>query len=514
MSEFITPRLGRFCYVAALVTTVAWGSQVIAPVPVAAQQIDAAGAEALEMDVEGVLDFLLQGAPNLQRKFAGDLEALPDGDGYTVLIPELILESERDFMGTLPAFEARVTPLPNGWQEAIFQLTAPFLATNPKGDETVTLDFESDVNTLVIAREFASVLNGDVGFSNITATVEGQGVVARVDRLEATTQTDQVGDNPNLFDNVGGWLMEGLSADAGDDGQVSLGSFELSGDTDRIRLDLFKMLSEQLQGIDPDDEAATLSALGDLLSETSDEKWVGGFDLTMAFEDLSVQSDEGSGDLGLYEISVAAAGLDEEIADLGIAMAIGGVTSPSIPLQLAPVVPNIARLDISALDLPLQAFMTLIYDQIGTGTVEMGPKGRRMGTGTDFSRLEDLDPAELLPILMQSDASLDIDEFFVDMPIGYIDAQGGVEPDPAAVFQLTADLDIAISGLPEMIAFMQQVGGDAADAAAFGAMLGAMGQDSIDDEGQDVKLFNLEITAAGQILLNGNDMSAMMGMFQ
>jgi hypothetical protein len=50
--------------------------------------------------------------------------------------------------------------------------------------------------------------------------------------------------------------------------------------------------------------------------------------------------------------------------------------------------------------------------------------------------------------------------------------------------------------------------------AGLASAIAAMGRDGTDDEGTAIKEFDFQLTADGQMLLNGNDLSAMLGMFQ
>jgi hypothetical protein len=128
--------------------------------------------------------------------------------------------------------------------------------------------------------------------------------------------------------------------------------------------------------------------------------------------------------------------------------------------------------------------------------------------------MSDLDPMAFLGIMMQSEVEVLLNDFLVEAPIGYVAAQGVIQPDPQAALQATADFNLQIAGLPDMIAFAQSMGGDSAQAAGFASLLAAMGRDATDAEGVAIKEFDLDLTPEGQVLLNGNDLSAMLGMFQ
>lgn len=485
---------------------------------VGAQTIDQAGADALEAQVPLVLDFLFQGSPDLNFAFDGEVEAVPDGDSYDLSIPAVTVDVNGDADIALPPFAVEVTPQDNGWQRAQWDFPGSVVVTNPRNsDDRADITFTSNDNDMVIAPEYSMALQADVSLSDLSVTVQGHQGDITVQSIDMTVDTDPSGTGEHSFDSETLATLEGLRIDIpSEQVLLQLESVELSGTSARQRLDLFAGLQQRVQGLDPESEAF-LTEFVEVLRENAGEKWIGDASYTMGLDGLSFTIEDVSGSLGALGLSMTADDLDEAAAELGLSINVDDIITTDVPPQFAQLIPVRADLDLVAVDAPVQAISDQLYGYLGEAPSDeelFGPKGRRAGVGSPLASLQDIDPMEFLGILMSSEVEVVLQDFFVEADIGYVAAEGTVQPDAQAALQATADLDLQIAGLPEMIAFAQQMGGEAADGAAFVSVLAAMGRDATDDDGRDIKEFDLELTQAGQVLLNGNDMSAMMGIFQ
>ncbi|WP_375571495.1 hypothetical protein ABWH92_01475 [Ahrensia marina] len=485
---------------------------------VGAQTIDQAGADALEAQVPLVLDFLFQGSPDVNFAFDGEVEAVPDGDSYDLSIPAITVDVNGDADVAVPPFAVEVTPQDNGWQRARWDFPGSVVVTNPRNsDDRADIAFTSNDNDMVIAPEYSMALQADVSLSDLSVTVQGHQGDITVQSIDMTVDTDPSGTGEHSFDSETLATLERLRIDIpSEQVLLQLESVELSGTSARQRLDLFAGLQQRVQGLDPESEAF-LTEFVEVLRENAGEKWIGDASYTMGLDGLSFTIEDVSGSLGALGLSMTADDLDEAAAELGLSINVDDITTTDVPPQFAQLIPVRADLDLVAVDAPVQAISDQLYGYLGEAPSDeelFGPKGRRAGVGNPLASLQDIDPMEFLGILMSSEVEVVLQDFFVEADIGYVAAEGTVQPDAQAALQATADLDLQIAGLPEMIAFAQQMGGEAADGAAFVSVLAAMGRDATDEDGRDIKEFDLQLTQSGQILLNGNDMSAMMGIFQ
>ncbi|MFK7793572.1 MAG: hypothetical protein AB8B88_12990 [Devosiaceae bacterium] len=501
-------------YALALLTSTA----VLFPLTSSAQSVNDEGARALEAQVPALMDTFLQSAPEVRYTFQGDVQAVPSGDSYSLSIPPIDFDFAGEAETTLSAFPVEVTPLENGWNRAEWDFPNSITVTNPRrASQQANITFSSEGNSMTVAPEYGMALQADYGFDDIRVTVsEGTGSLS-IDDLQITVDSEQSGDGSDSYNSDTQLSVADVLVDVPDeDVRIELASLSMGGTSQRQRLDLFAILQETLSGLDPESEAFALAYI-DVLRATADEKWIGAANFQSALEGLDVLAEGTGATVGLIEVALDAEGLDEAQAQLGLAMTAQDIASPELPAMFADVIPTFANLDLQAVDIPIQDLSQEAYGMLGEAPSDedlFGPKGRRAGVGNPFANLQDVDPMVFLGLILNSDVQLLLQNVLVEAPIGYIAAQGVVDPDPQAAFQAVANIELDIAGLPEMIAFAQSMGGDAAQAAGLASALSAMGRDGTDEEGVAIKEFDLEVTSAGQVLLNGNDMSAMMGMFQ
>ncbi|MEM1286458.1 MAG: hypothetical protein AAGH43_13820 [Pseudomonadota bacterium] len=489
------------------------GLALFAGVPaVHAQSVDAAGATDVEERLDAMLTFMTENIVGLSYRFAAAPRATPNGDSYTLTLPGLSLE-QRDLLIELPNFEAEITPVGDGWYRADWDFPTSISMRNPRGNERIDGSFSSDDNTLTFAPEYGVALQGNVSFEEMAFTVSEENVTALIDGMQMVIDTDEE-DAPHTFSTESEMSLSGLIIDVPGEGSVQLDEALFEGASESQRLDLFALFNAAVRGLEPESEEY-LNAMLNVVSEHRDETWAAGLRFSSALEGLRVDVDGVDVSMERLATIVGAGDLDQASADLEIAFDMAGLETNQVPPAFAEVAPNDITIDVTAEDLPIQQIMNVVYDALGPlGEEAVGPKGRRAGAGPTVEQLQSIDPMVMLGLLLGSEAKLAINELLVEAPIGYLDASGVIEPDPNAAFQAVGSLDISIAGLADIIAFTQQMGGDAAQFAALASAIAAMGEDSTDGDGVAVKEFALEVTAAGQVLLNGNDMSAMMGMFQ
>lgn len=483
-----------------------------------AQNVDEAGAREIEATVTTIMDQALQNAPDATYRFDGDVVAVPSGDSYRLTIPQMTVQID-DVAIEVPAMDNVVTPLANGWQRWQGDFPSTMRVYNPRGDENVDITLTSTNNDMIYAPEYAVSMDGSVSFEDVTALLrEGDSTEGTItaDALDLNIETSEVAGVADTYDALSSFNLSSLSVDVpGEDVSFSIGSMDISGAAERQRLDLFAILQEALRGLDTESEAFASTYLN-VLRDHGDEKWLGTTNFDFALGDLSFASEDASGSIGAISFAARADGLDQPAADFAMLLEASDIASPQLPAAFAPIVPTTAELDLEASDTPVEALMAEVYTALeSAGEPEMGPKGVRMGTGGgSVSALANMDPMTVLGLLLNSDAMLEINTLFVEAPIGYVAAEGTIDPDSSAAFSAVADISLTIAGLPDMINFAQQMGGDAAQASGVVSVIAAMGRDGTDDDGTAIKEFDFQLTASGEMLLNGNDLSAMMGMFQ
>ncbi len=112
---------------------------------------------------------------------------------------------------------------------------------------------------------------------------------------------------------------------------------------------------------------------------------------------------------------------------------------------------------------------------------------------------------------------LRVDRFLINTPATSGSITGALRMAANAAFGTVGGYTMELTGLDTAAKAMQPKPGKKADeetqqALGVIAMLQAMGQASKDAAGKDVRTYKIDVTESGQLLLNGADMSALMGM--
>ena len=114
---------------------------------------------------------------------------------------------------------------------------------------------------------------------------------------------------------------------------------------------------------------------------------------------------------------------------------------------------------------------------------------------------------EVLPALTQAGTQLKLPHLLVESEAAAMTAEGAFDVNPAAPHGVTGTLNMAITGLDNVIALLEAEV-SAGNQEAFGALgmanwLKALAQRETNGQSQAVDRYHLQITADGRTLLNG-----------
>ena len=114
---------------------------------------------------------------------------------------------------------------------------------------------------------------------------------------------------------------------------------------------------------------------------------------------------------------------------------------------------------------------------------------------------------EILPALTEAGTQIKLPHLMVDSEAAAMTAEGGFDVNPAAPHGLTGALNVAITGLDRVIALLEtevNAGNqDALGPLGMANWLKALAKRETDGQSRAVDRYNLQITADGQTLLNG-----------
>ena len=176
---------------------------------------------------------------------------------------------------------------------------------------------------------------------------------------------------------------------------------------------------------------------------------------------------------------------------------------PVDPIQA--LVPGDFALILSVERLPVQALWQVLLKSmaaaIATGKPgKANPRMQMMGATIGL---------EMLSAINQSRTRLRLDRFDMESPVGSVNAEGTVEADATAPVGAKGAFKVAITGLDQMIAIVMdaaqsgQLAPQAQGNAAFLMILKSMGRREALENGTPVDRYDIVLTPAGQLTVNG-----------
>lgn len=241
-------------------------------------------------------------------------------------------------------------------------------------------------------------------------------------------------------------------------------------------------VAEMVEARAPEHEVA--QALVDLLF--GDEPLAQGFTVASSLADLEIDQDGTAITLGDIGYGFGMSGMGGSTIDMALDLAVDGWTSSDVPPETFEVAPQTVRLALSADAVPVR---NLIADAEAALRDGMDPAPLMMGT------------------LMNSAASVTVEEVFIVSPLTTLSGAGELRTEPTAMMGAVGTFEFWISGLSDAIAYLAASDmPDADDAVAALTLLQSLGQEMMDGEtGEPYRQYRMELTAQGQVLLNGTD---------
>ena len=167
---------------------------------------------------------------------------------------------------------------------------------------------------------------------------------------------------------------------------------------------------------------------------------------------------------------------------------------------LSSLIPNEMNGEIDLVDLPNDRLLELLITALDTAG-QVGPDGAAA-----------MAALELQQAVMAAGSRVEIPEFYIDTDVSDFEMTGSMTPDPAAALGMVANASMSISNMEGLIAELQTMP-DATPAVQMLTLLQTMGAQATADDGASLRTYDLEVTQAGQVMLNGNDMGPIFGQF-
>lgn len=465
--------------------------------PVAAQDVSQEGALRLQTQLKAIVgQYLLPATEAVDYEMDGPIVATPAGDRYEATLPGITVALDSDADLRIDPIPVTVTPQANGWNRATWTLPSVFSILNPNGSERLDITLGDQRSDILVAPEYNSVMAADVALGNVSVVTDALPGTATLGELSVRGDYREVG--PETYDLTGQYGLTHLLIDLEEmEGvRVALAGAQFGGDIAGLRMDLFASLARLTQnyaGVEPD--SAFFQELNAVVQNAGPGAWFSGLTMALSVDGFDLVTPDGSGGADRGEIRFGFAGLDLPTGRIDAGLTLEGISASDLPADILPAIPTTARLDMGLESLPA-AQLGAVAKNFIAGAAQSGPDNA-MGMAA----------IEMMGLAMSSDPLLAIERLYLEAPLGYLSGNGRIQPDATSPLGAVGSASLTVGGLPDLIAFMQSgVVPDGDDIAVFLTTVSAMGRDETDGSGAAVKVFDLEMTPAGQVLLNGNDM--------
>ncbi|WP_376958255.1 hypothetical protein ABNQ39_14680 [Azospirillum sp. A26] len=492
----------------------------------AAPAVDDAGAKALAASLKKDLPRWFpppaEDGEGIGFEWQGEPTVKPAGDHYDVALPRLSAEDAEGTLFDIGTILLAVTPKDDSQYGVSITLPSAMKVQNlDDNDEyvdaaTITIGKQSFTSTWSGALE--TLLTVDGAFNDLAVTAAGgKGKVSiatmtMVQDLKPETGTG----GATLWSGPAAFAFGGLSVQ--DDKNKEL--LKIGGVTTEAtysRVDLTKVsalqkLSEQTaaKGVAP--------TSSELLPKL--QGMFGGISGAMRLSNLSfVNPEDGTAvALGHLAFRSGLTDLDQAMSTASMGIEARDFTMTPSPAPVA-FTPRAFEMKLSVAKMPNSALWKAFTELAKSAEAEEAPpakKGAKAKAAAPASPSSDVIMQQAMAAMGEAGTELRIDALNLDTPATAGTATGAVKVATQAAFGVTGGATVLLRGIDAAVKAMQPAPGakpdkETQDLLAGLAMVQALGQAGKDDTGADTRTYKIDITDAGQLLLNGADMTALLG---
>jgi len=479
------------------------GIAVVAAPTVGWAQVTEEEAAGIRDGIQEWIDTNLRGADAAALTFDGEIEVVPADGYYDVTIPPATLAMGGDGVLLFGAIEIELEPLENGWYDATWTLPDTYTIENARLNETGTITIAGQHGSGVFAPEYET-------FMELDAAIEGIEVLPPRDEGSLTIGlVAMVGDSVELEDGVYDSALEFVMEDVafegdGPDERFELAMMSLEGAVAAIDMDqyitfvrAFDELAARAEAgeVEPQSMFSEMAALVEQTSNLFDA-----FTFDIAAEDVTVVDAGQTVTIGESATAISIEGLTGETSTLRVAYDLTDLGIDPVPVEQQ-FLPQQTTVQLAMVGLPNEQLIEVLETFLQM-SAETNPDDAMM-----------MATMQLQQAVMAGGTTLQIEDITIISGLASLEMDGVVEPDPNAAFGVTAEASMVIAGLADLIREMQATP-EAQDAVPFLTLIQTMGAQATDDQGRQVRTYELVVTADGTFMLNGTDMAPMLQQMQ
>ena len=470
------------------------GTFIAATLPAAAwAQATAQEAEAIRQGLQAWIADNLQ-TPEFSVQFAGDIEVTPSGSEYRVALPPTDIVFVGDGRVAIGFFDMTLRPTVDGHYDATWQMPERFPILEGDGREVGVITIDKQFGTGVFAPAYETFLTMEMSLDDIVIRPTEEEGEMSISSVAMTADSDELGDG--IYNSEFEMTLDEIEFSDGRGAHFDLGLITIGGTIDAIDLPAYLAFTHAFNDIiEPAGQTgapdgAMFSALADLMERTP--QLFDSFEIEYGIQDLFFEDVGERVQIGEAQYVIFIDGLHDDASSLGMSLAVEDIDVSPQPPQFQ-YVPQESVIDVALEDLPNDQLLTIVIDFL-RNSAQTGPDNAVMMAGV-----------QLQQAVMAGGSTLQIEEVTALADLYSLLMDGEIVPNPAAAFGVTANAFMEIGGMPGLIAALQAEP-DGQQAVQGLTVLQGLGQLGTDDDGNEVRVYELDLRADGTFLLNGTDM--------
>lgn len=466
----------------------------------------------------------------------GEPRVTPAGDHYDVAVPDLVIEEKDGTKVQIGTVVMALTPR-DGGTYGVTATVPSSIAVTDAGKPAATITIGKQRFAGVWAPAYETLLSADAEYGDLSvksAKADDGSITIGSVTLAGELKPDETKPNGAPTWSGPGAMSVSNVAVTDEKNRTILKLAGMTVESSYSRLDLARGVANQKMA-QAHAAAGTTPKPAELLA--SMQGVLGGMDARLRLNGLTGTDPKDGTTFALNQLSTrtGVSDLDRPLSSASLGFEAQGLT---ITPAVAPPAfwPDKLDVQMSLAKVPSDALMQAFSELIASGEAEKPAE-----TGTDkikekakeklakptpakAAATPDATPAatpaaigeRLAASLSQAGSELRIDRLVVDTPATSGSVTGTVRAAVGTAFGGVGGVTVLLRGLDSAAKALQPKPGKKADketqdALGMIAMLQAMGQVSKDEAGKDVRTYKIDLTETGQFLLNGADMTAMMG---
>lgn len=478
-----------------------------------AYAVDLSDAKGLELKnaLQSYVDRMANmSSEDIGYKFKGDI-SVTTADGYfKATLPHITYQmaDEGHFDFGVVAINALPVDKQGQWKMAV-SIPTKMVAYDSDKTPALTLTLKDQKFGGIFDEKFKNFTAVKASYSDVTAKFkdeQGAAVIVSMPQISMDQKFSE--DKEGLFSGPYDYALNDMSVTVDNQKMFSANTLSINGMMEDFDISSQQKLDDMGKKMMKNPENPDPKVITDMLSEIYLNS-VNAFTMNMAMKDVTInipkKGETASDTMMLSHANFALGANDLKGEKAGIDLA-WGYTVPQAQIKngnsVESLIPSKAKFDISLRNVPVKK----ISDTM-TASLESG------GNTADTLKMQAM--MNLPQMLTAAGAQIKINDLSTTGNGYNAHISGSVFANAQAMMQATANIKAKFEGLGSILSKLNSI--DPSDPQAAQAkqavgtltMLQMMGQQ---DGDKDIRTYDFKLTEQGQMMLNGSDLSAMMGM--